>query len=294
MRSYFQRQKPFDYLSENPTDRSGYLGIDRPARNSFQPESISFGEWAWFHKRSTGKILNVERIIEPGHPVRGEVRHPANTGRPSVERLRLMLLHARVLFRTSLARLLATERDFDLVAECANAAEALESLRHINPGMLGPDVVLLDFSIWEDFIDEARKAGYQGKFLAIAEELDAAPCARALSRGVAGVFLVSDSPTRLVQAIRLVASGEAWVDRRMIQLLADRYPQHEDVRLDGLEERERAVLRGVLGGSTNRQIASQIGASEATVKATLQHLFDKTGVRSRSQLVRIMLDNSQH
>jgi DNA-binding NarL/FixJ family response regulator len=97
-----------------------------------------------------------------------------------------------------------------------------------------------------------------------------------------------------MQAIRLVASGEAWVDRRVIQLLADRYPQHEDLRLDSLEERERAVLRGVLGGSTNRQIAGQIGTSEATVKATLQHLFDKTGVRTRSQLVRIMLDGSHH
>jgi DNA-binding NarL/FixJ family response regulator len=200
-----------------------------------------------------------------------------------------MLLHGRVLFRTSLARLLATERDFDLVAECANAVEALESLQDARP-----DVVLLDFGIWQDFIDEARDAGYQGKFLAIAEEIDAAPCARALSHGVSGVFLGSDSPARLVQAIRLVASGEAWVDRRVIQLLADRYPQHEDLRLNSLEERERAVLRGVLDGSTNREIANQIGTSEATVKATLQHLFDKTGVRTRSQLVRIMLDGSPH
>jgi len=200
-----------------------------------------------------------------------------------------MLLHGRVLFRTSLARLLATERDFELAAECANALEALESLQDARP-----DVVLLDFGLWQDFIDEARDAGYQGKFLAIAEEIDAAPCARALSHGVSGVFLGSDSPARLVQAIRLVASGEAWVDRRVIQLLADRYPQHEDLRLNSLEERERAVLRGVLNGSTNREIASQIGTSEATVKATLQHLFDKTGVRTRSQLVRIMLDGSPH
>jgi len=198
-----------------------------------------------------------------------------------------MLLHGRVLFRTSLARLLATERDFELAAECANALEALESLQDARP-----DVVLLDFGIWQDFIDEARDAGYQGKFLAIAEEIDAASCARALSHGVSGVFLGSDSPGRLVQAIRLVASGEAWVDRRVIQLLADRYPQHEELRLNSLEERERAVLRGVLDGSTSREIANQIGTSEATVKATLQHLFDKTGVRTRSQLVRIMLDGS--
>ncbi len=49
------------------------------------------------------------------------------------------------------------------------------------------------------------------------------------------------------------------------------------------------MLRGVLSGLTNRKIADQIGASEGTVKATLQLLFNKTGVRTRSQLVKIML-----
>ncbi len=88
----------------------------------------------------------------------------------------------------------------------------------------------------------------------------------------------------------MVAGGEVWVDRKVIQLLAERYPQHEDFRLDDLAERERAVLRGILSGLTNRKIADQIGLSEATVKATVQNLFHKTGVRTRSQLVRIMLD----
>jgi two-component system, NarL family, nitrate/nitrite response regulator NarL len=195
-----------------------------------------------------------------------------------------MLLHPQMLFRTSLARLLSTERDFELVAECANVAEALEILTDTTP-----DVILFDFIIWPDLIARAREAGYGGRFLAIAEEVDAASCVRALSRGIAGVVLACDSPTRLVQAIRMVAGGAAWVDQNVIQFLADRYPHHEDVRLGTLAEREQAVLRGILSGLTNRKIADQIGASESTVKATLQQLFDKTGVRTRSQLVRFML-----
>jgi DNA-binding NarL/FixJ family response regulator len=75
----------------------------------------------------------------------------------------------------------------------------------------------------------------------------------------------------------------------LIQLLADRYPHHEDVRLDALAQREQAVLKGILGGLSNRKIAEQIGVSESTVKATLQQLFGKSGVRTRSQLVRMML-----
>jgi DNA-binding NarL/FixJ family response regulator len=195
-----------------------------------------------------------------------------------------MLVHPRVLFRRSLAHLLSGERDFELVAECANAAEALGMLSDTRP-----DVILLDFGLWQDVVSAARDDGYQGEFLAVAEELDPAQCARALSQGVSGVFLGSDSPARLVQAIRLVASGEVWVDRSVIQLLADRYPQHEDLRLDSLAGREQAVLRGILSGLTNRKIADRLGLSEAAVKATLQQLFDKTGVRTRSQLVRIML-----
>jgi DNA-binding NarL/FixJ family response regulator len=195
-----------------------------------------------------------------------------------------MLLHPQTLFRTSLARLLATERDFELVAECADAAEALENLAGTKP-----DVVLFAFGIWQDLVSAARGAGYQGKFLAIAEEIDVPQCARALSRGVSGMVLGGDSPARLVQAIHVVASGAAWVDQGVIQFLADRYPHREGLRLDGLAEREQAVIRGVLSGLTNRKIADQIGASESTVKGTLQQLFDKTGVRTRSQLVRIML-----
>jgi DNA-binding NarL/FixJ family response regulator len=179
---------------------------------------------------------------------------------------------------------LATEPDFELVAECANAAEAIQCLESSVP-----DVILFDFNIWRDFVSAARGAGCQGKFLAIAEEIDAALWARALSCGVSGVFLGSDSPTRLVQAIHVVASGGAWLDQSVIQLLADRYPHHEELRLNDLAQREQAVLRGVLSGLSNRKIADQIGASEATVKGTLQQLFNKTGVRTRSQLVRIML-----
>jgi len=211
-------------------------------------------------------------------------------GRRASERIRLMLLHPQMLFRTSLARLLSSERDFELVAECSNAVEALESLQDKRP-----EVILFDFGIWQDLISQARDAGYAGKFLAIAEEIDAAHCVRALSHGVAGVVLGCDSPARLVQAIRMVASGAAWVDQDVIQFLADRYPHHEDVRFETLAEREQAVLRGILSGLTNRKIADRIGASESTVKATLQQLFDKTGVRTRSQLVRIMLaDDAVH
>ena len=155
-----------------------------------------------------------------------------------------------------------------------------------------PDVILFDFSLWQSLVTKAREAGFNGRFLAIADQFEALPCVRALSCGVSGIVLGSDPPDRLVQAIQVVASGAAWVDQDLIRFLAERYPHHEDIRMDSLAEREQAVLRGILNGLTNRRIADQIGASESTVKATLQNLFEKTGVRTRSQLVRFMLAGS--
>ena len=202
-------------------------------------------------------------------------------------RIRLVLLDDHLLFRESLARLLAAEHDLELVAECTTSADALESLKGT-----GVDVILVDIGIAKEFIPWAQKARYPGKSLVIASEVDATGSAIVIKYGASGIFLASDSASRLIQAIRLVASGEAWVDQKVLQLLAERYP-HFNARWRGhLTERERTVLHGVVDGLSNRKIGVQIGVSESTIKATLQHLFKKAGVRTRSQLVRIALEGS--
>jgi DNA-binding NarL/FixJ family response regulator len=122
--------------------------------------------------------------------------------------------------------------------------------------------------------------------------IDPARSAAVLKLGASGIFLKCNSSSRLVQAIRLVASGEVSVDQRVIQLIADRYPQHEDQCLGSLTKREQTVLKALLNGLTNKKIGRQVGVSESAIKATLQQLFDKTGVRTRSQLVRAALDGS--
>ena len=107
------------------------------------------------------------------------------------------------------------------------------------------------------------------------------------------MFLKHNSPGTLAQAIRLVAGGEMWLDPKVIQLMADGVHHREDVNIRALlTEREQRVLRGIFEGLTNKEIAGQLGVSEGAVKATLQQLFQKTHVRTRSQLVRIALEGS--
>jgi DNA-binding NarL/FixJ family response regulator len=212
--------------------------------------------------------------------------------RSPVDRVRLFLLAGQALFRASLGRLLSSVPDFDLVGESAIDEAALELLHGS-----AADVVLLEFDPdteqAREFMSEAVKAGYSGRFFVITAMLDARNSARAVQLGASGIFLKSDSADRLVHAVRMVASGEMWVDPRVIRLLADRYPlEPNDIDGEGLTERERRVLLGILGGLSNRKIGEDIKLSESSVKAVVQHLFEKTGVRTRSQLVRIAISHS--
>jgi two-component system nitrate/nitrite response regulator NarL len=204
------------------------------------------------------------------------------------QRIRLVLLDNHVLFRESLARLLVSEHDFELVAECTTSADALKSLKNREA-----DVILVDAGIAKDFIPRARGTHYSGKTLVIASEIDAADSAIVLKEGLSGIFLASDSSSRLVQAIRLVAHGQAWLDQKVVRLLAERYPDYNDRWSGTLGERERSILQGIVDGLSNKKIGARIGVSESTIKATLQNLFSKAGVRTRSQLVRIALERSR-
>jgi DNA-binding NarL/FixJ family response regulator len=207
-----------------------------------------------------------------------------------MERIRLVLIDDHVLFRESLTRLFASEPDLEVVGHCAGISEVLALLEHS-----AVDLMLLDFNLGRergtDLIIAARQAGYAGKFLMVTAAMDAAESLTALQLGASGIFLKHSSPSALTQAIHLVAGGEAWLDRRIVQLMAEHVPPEEEAGFGGpMTGREEQVLHGVLDGSTNRKIAEGLGVSEGAVKAAIQQLFRKTGVRTRSQLVRAAVE----
>jgi DNA-binding NarL/FixJ family response regulator len=204
------------------------------------------------------------------------------------QRIRIVLLDDHILLREALARLLSSEPDFELVAECSTSLDTLKVVKSAPV-----DVVLVDLRIAKEFIHSAQNAHFGGKCLVVAREVDAADSAIVLKMGAFGIFLESDSASRLMLAIRLVAKGESWVDQKVIRLLADRFPDNQGRLARVLTEREQVVLNGVVDGLSNRKIGDQIGVSESSIKATLQQLFTKTGVRSRSRLVRFALEGPQ-
>ena len=209
-----------------------------------------------------------------------------------MSRTRLLLVDDHLLFREGVGRLLASEPDFEVVGSCATAAEALEILQGS-----AVDVVLLDFDIGKDhgaqFISAARRAAYSGKILMVTAGMTAKESSLALKLGASGIFLKHNSPGLLAKAIRLVIAGELWVDQKVIQLMVDEVQQTEEASpAPLLTEREQQVLQGVFEGLANKEIAARLGVTESAVKAYLQQLFQKTQVRTRSQLVRIALEGS--
>jgi DNA-binding NarL/FixJ family response regulator len=205
------------------------------------------------------------------------------------QQIRILLVDDHSLFRESLSRLLEAEPDFQIAATCATAAEALEKLDRV-------DVVLLDYDLGDEqgsaFLEEAKRRGFPGRILMVTAGMSDAGTLRSFESGASGIFLKHSPPAQLVEAIHKVMAGDMWLDPRAVRsLVAGVGERSEEQRIvQSLNPRERSVLKAVFEGLTNKEIAGNLQISESSVKAVLQQLFDKTGVRTRSQLVRIAIE----
>ena len=204
--------------------------------------------------------------------------------------IRILLLDDHALFRESVSRLLSVEPGFEVVAHCGTIEEAIQVLRR-----KAIDLVLLDFDLGErdgrEFLRQAREQGFEGKVLLVTAGVGGGEASELIRAGISGVFRKHDSAALLAQGIRDVMAGKVWLDQDQLQTALRTEatpPQSGETRR--FTERERQVLSFVFEGLANKEIAVRIGVSEGSVKSTLQQLFSKTGVRTRSQLVRIVLE----
>jgi DNA-binding NarL/FixJ family response regulator len=203
--------------------------------------------------------------------------------------IRILLLDDQSLFREGLRRLLRDEPGFQIVASCASTGEALAVLEREHP-----DVVLLDCDIGEDggldFVEELKKLGFHGRVLMVTARMSGGAVLRALQRGTSGIFMRQSPPSELVKAIHKVVSGELWLDSEAMKAMVEAVRSGEQRIWQHLSVRERAVLKAVLEGLTNNQIAVKLRIPESSVKYVVRRLFEKAGAKTRSQLVRIALE----
>jgi DNA-binding NarL/FixJ family response regulator len=201
--------------------------------------------------------------------------------------IRILIIDDHSLFREAIGRLLEAEPDFEVVGECATVEEGLNHLRTDNA-----DVVLLDINLGLQqggaFLNLAWEQGFQGKVLVVTAGVSKIEAARLLERGCSGIILKHERPQLLVERIREVMQEPAGQPPKPTDLGQFDPSGQADTR--PFTPRERQILRSVFSGKSNKEIAHDMNISESLVKAVLQQLFAKTGVRTRSQLVRTAIE----
>jgi DNA-binding NarL/FixJ family response regulator len=207
--------------------------------------------------------------------------------------VRVLLVDDQSLIRTGFRMILNAEEDIDVVGECADGTQAIDSVKRLHP-----DVVLMDIRMPEmDGIEATRR---------ISSDPDAEKPVRvlmlttfdldeyvydALRAGASG-FLLKDVPAdQLVSGIRLVAEGDSLlapsVTRRLIEEFSktQRADAPPPASFDELTARELEVLKLIARGMSNAEIAAELIVSETTVKTHVTRVLLKLGVRDRVQAV---------
>src|SRR5690242_9291429 len=193
------------------------------------------------------------------------------------------------MFREGLASSLEKEPGLKVVGQCSSTAEALPLLRSAQPSM-----VLLDVDLGPErgmaFLEAARRKGFAGQILVVTAGVSGQEGVQVMQAGVAGSSHTQQSSGELRETTRQVAAGRRWLESDYLAPLFRSVDRTALSSRPKLTERDVAVLRAVLRGLSNKDIAAQLNLTEGAVKSSIQVLFEKLGVRTRAQLVRVALE----
>jgi len=196
--------------------------------------------------------------------------------------IRILLVEDQALFREGLSHLFGLQKDMEVAGQCSSCDEALRALQHVRV-----DVLIASGRVGHQFIAAARQGGGAEAIVVITDGVEPEKSLAALHSGARAILSRYSSSETLTRAIRVVASGGAWLDQHTVELLAT--SARAPVRETMLSTREERILHGISEGLTNRRIADGLGISEGAVKAALHRLYSRTQTRTRAQLLRIML-----
>jgi len=208
--------------------------------------------------------------------------------------IRVMLVEDHAIVREGLKALLASEKDIEVVGEAGSFTEALQVAARARPEVVVLDLRLPDKSGIE--VTRALKEAFPDiKKVVILSMYDEEELViRALKSGATGYVLKRAGVTELLKAIRAVYSGEAYLDstiaRRVVEGLQKGVSLKQRVGAEPeLTPREEEILRLVVQGLTNQEIARRLFISIKTVQAHRANLMKKLGVHDRVELVKYAL-----
>jgi DNA-binding NarL/FixJ family response regulator len=205
--------------------------------------------------------------------------------------IRVLLCDDQALVRSGFRMILEAREEIEVVGEAEDGAQALDlAWRH------RPDVVLMDVRMPRlDGVEATRRlveSGSDARVLILTTfDLDEYVY-EALRAGASGFLLKDVQPAQLVDAVRVVARGDALLAPTVTRRLLDRFahalpgsPEPPPPELSSLSEREREVLGLLAGGLSNAELAERLFLSETTIKTHVSSILRKLGLRDRVQAV---------
>ena len=212
--------------------------------------------------------------------------------------IRVGVADDQALVRSGFCVLLSSEPDIEVVGEAANGADAVRLAQREKP-----DVMLMDIRMPEmDGLEATRQItsneATQATRVLILTTFDLDEYVfDALRAGASGFLLKDTMPVDLLNAVRVIADGEALLAPKITRRLIEEFAKTPSpggatsVPVDSLTERELEVLMAIARGMSNAEIAEQLFMSHATAKTHVSHLLTKLNARDRAQLVMLAYES---
>jgi two-component system, NarL family, nitrate/nitrite response regulator NarL len=211
---------------------------------------------------------------------------------PSANPIRILLVDEYTILREGLRLLIENQPGLLIVGEASKSEDATEVARREQP-----DIILLD-----PFAQSQGDCSILGELLSVANNArvivltgtrDTADHRKAICQGAKGIVLKQEASETLIKAIKKVSAGEVWLEpsttasvlSEMVSNARDRKASPEQTKMQSLTQREREVAALAAEGLKNRDIASRLFITEATVSHHLTSIFNKLGVTDRLQLI---------